>query len=95
MKRILIEDGLATILTICFMPFSVFRQCRDPDYAAWPLNAADRAGAASQCEAARNQIVPEWHLAPGRTQESAGGGNPALAILGNLGRSGCFRAVLK
>jgi hypothetical protein len=44
-KRILIEDGLATILTICFMPFSVFRQCRDPDYAAWPLNAADRAGA--------------------------------------------------
>jgi hypothetical protein len=68
-KRILIEDGLATILTICFMPFSVFRQCRDPDYAAWP--SMPRIALVRLLNAKPREIKSflSGHLAPGRTQE--------------------------
>jgi hypothetical protein len=48
---------------------------------------------------ARSNRFQAGQLAPGQTQElqggTAGGGNPALAILINLVQTGCYRSVLK
>jgi hypothetical protein len=50
-------------------------------------------------QTARDQIVSEPanlpQANPGIAVGTAGGGNPALAILINLVQTGCYRSVLK